>query len=170
MKRFWNAFWPMVSVGACCWVILGILLRDMLLTIALLIGGETYYFLPWILLIAAFCSAVTMVTHRIQKSRDGTAKREYLIALGGEVYDPHTDAKAISRDPNYRAELAAYAVVATLEIALTLHIIYWPIIFPLMFIAFWVFDRRLWRRYHSAWAEGRLHLNPHQSTQDQPKS
>ncbi len=160
MKRFWNAFWPMLAVGAACYFAIDIILGGVFLSLAFAIAGKQYAGLLWVPLMTVFCMAVMLIAWYLHKSRDATSKREYLAVIGGETYDRRADKRLVSRDPQYRDELVSFALISSLLIFLTFGPLYLPICFPVMYGVFHVFNRRLWLRLHKAWAEGRMHQNP----------
>ncbi len=164
MRKFLPSLGYMLAIAASVYFLLIIFLSDVLLTVSYAIAGETFAVIPWLILLLLCNIGVMLVFWTFIKRQDGTAKREYLAVLGGEVYDRATDGKRISADKQYRVELLAYAVVATLQIMLTFGILYWPICFPIMYATFHIYDRRLWYKLHKSWADGRMRLNPN----DQP--
>ena len=160
MKRFVKALIPMAVAAAVMYFLLGLILSDILYTVACALVGQEWASLHFILMILAAYIAVQLVSHRIQKTRQPEERRAYLEVLGGEVYDRKTDRKRVSRDKLYRAELIAYAVVAFVQCTATFNVISAVVVAPVMYAVFHIYNRRLWLNLHETWADERIRLNP----------
>ncbi len=163
MRRLLPTLGTMLAIAASAYFLLYIIFKNVLLTVACAMVGQEHAFLPWLIFMTIFYIAIMLGAWTVIKGRDGTAKREYLASLGSAVYDRRTDGKLISHDKQYRAELLAYAVIVSLQILLSFGLFYWIFCFPVMYGAFHVYNRLLWRRLHRSWAEGRMRLNPNEA-------
>ena len=159
MKAFVKAIIPMAVTAAVTHFLLFLILGDILLTLACALVGEKWAVIPYTLFFFAVQVAAILLVWRIRKPRDSEARREYLNALGSEVYTRKADRKLVSRDRVYRAELLAYAVTACVQFFMQFSV--GVIIYaPLAYLIFHIFNRRLWLNLHETWADERIRLNP----------
>ena len=149
----------MAVTAAVTHFLLFLILGDILLTLACALVGEKWAVIPYTLFFFAVQVAAILLVWRIRKPRDSEARREYLNALGSEVYSRKADRKLVSRDRVYRAELLAYAVSACVQFFMQFSV--GVIIYaPLAYLIFHIFNRRLWLNLHETWADERIRLNP----------
>ena len=159
MRRFLNALWPMALTALMTHFLLFLILGDILFTVACAMVGQKYAMIPYTLFFFAVQVAAILIVWRVRKPRDNEARREYLNLLGGEVYDRRADRKLVTWDKTYRAELTAYAVVASVQFFMQFSI--GAIIYaPLAYLIFHIYNRRLWLNLHETWADERIRLNP----------
>ncbi len=159
MRRFVKAIIPMAVTAAVTHFVMFLVLGDILFTVACAMVGQKWAALPYTLFLFAVQVGAMLLVWRVRKPRDAEARREYLKLLGSEVYSRKVDRKAVSRDKTYRAELAAYAVVACVQFFMQFSV--GAIIYaPIAYLIFHIYNRRLWLSLHETWADERIRLNP----------
>lgn len=159
MRRFVKAIIPMAVTAAVTHFLMFLILGDILFTVACAMVGQKWAALPYTLFLFAVQVVAVLIVWRVRKPRDSEARREYLNQLGSEVYSRKADRKVVSRDKTYRAELAAYAVIACIQFAtqFSIGVILYA---PLAYLIFHVYNRCLWLSLHETWANERIRLNP----------
>ena len=159
MKRFLKAILPMAVTAVVTHVLMAMILGDILLTVSFALVGETWAILPYAFLLFGVQIGAVLIVWRIRKPRDSVARREYLDALGSEVYSREADRKVVFHDKMFRAELVAYALSALIQFSVEFGLA--AIIFvPLGYLIFHLYNRRLWLNLHETWADERIRLKP----------
>jgi hypothetical protein len=159
MRWFVKTIIPMAVTAAVTHVLMFMVLGDILLTVSFAMVGEKWAALPYMFFLFAVQVGAILLVWRVRKPRDSEARREYLKALGGEVYSRKADRKVVSRDKTFRAELVAYAVTVFVQMAVEFSVA--VIVFaPIAYLIFHIYNRRLWLALHETWADERIRLNP----------
>lgn len=159
MKRFLKAILPLAVTAVVTHVLMAMILGDILLTVSFALVGETWAILPYAFFLFAVQIGAVMIVWRVRKPRDSAARREYLDALGSEVYSRDADRKVVFRDKTFRAELIAYAVIALIQFTVEFGLA--AILFaPLGYAIFHIYNRALWLNLHETWADERIRMKP----------
>lgn len=128
-----------------------------------------WIFLVMVPLTVLFFSLISNISWRVHKIRNEQEKRAYLQTLGANRFDRAKEKEALKKDRGFRAELISYAIVAVLESAFTFNFLIAVLTAPLLFLIFWLIDKKLWLDLRETWAFERIRLNPdHPQSPDDP--
>lgn len=178
LKRIIDAFKWMLLAAALAVFLFRMVFYDLFITISSVILQpffEDRWHLQWnfiviVPLTVLFFSLISVISWRIRKINNDAEKRAYLHTLADARYDRAAEKAQLKTDKGFHAELIAYAVIAVLQSAFTFNWLFALLTAPLLFLVFYLTDKKLWLDLRETWAANRLRLNPDAPNPENPSN
>ncbi len=147
MKAFFKYFWPYAAICAVAIVLLLVLGKPILLSLANAVVGEQFGKIIAGYAMALILPACIFVAFHVRRARSIKIRRDYLNAMRDIAYHAREDRRTTLKSKEFRMELVGMA-----SVTLLLTIFYMPV-YIILFPLFVPFNIWSWGRLHKVWIQ-----------------